>query len=112
MSDSDVSVDRLQLLLRKGKVEEFNTQRKNLSTIDLKGTDFSGLDLRHLDARGLDLSRCRFRQADLRGIDFSKTRLEGATIDGAKISCTCFPKELAPEEINLSLVHGTCLRYR
>lgn len=112
MTSTEVSVDRLHLLLRKGKIEEFNEQRKNLSTIDLSGRDFSGLDLRHLDAHGLDLSRCRFRQADLRGVDFSGARLERATIDGAKISCTCFPKELSPEEITLSLVHGTCLRYR
>lgn len=111
MSNSDPRAERLSLLLSKERIAKFNEERKDLSAVDLSGQDFSGLDLRHLDARGLDLSRCHFRQADLRGIDFSEARLEGATIDGAKISGTCFPKALRPEEITLSLLHGTCMRY-
>ena len=38
--------------------------------------------------------------------------LEGASIAGTKISGTYFPKELSAEEINLSLQHGTRMRYR
>lgn len=111
MSNAELPVERLSLLLQKERIGEFNEERAGFAVVDLSGRDFSGLDLRHLDARGLDLSRCHFRQADLRGIDFSEACLEGATIDGAKISGTCFPRALRPEEISLSLLHGTCMRY-
>lgn len=103
--------DPLYRLLREGRVKDFNERRKLGEKIDLRDCDFRALDLRGLDARGLDLSGCYFRQTDLRGIDFSETRLEGASINAAKISGTLFPKELSPEEITLSLLHGTRLRY-
>lgn len=104
--------DPLYDLLREGHVEEFNRRRQAGETPDLRGTDLSHADLRGLDAAGLDMQDCALRQADLRGIDFRDTPLEGASINGAKISGTYFPKELAAEEINLSLQHGTRMRYR
>ena len=51
-------------------------------------------------------------EADLRGIDFRKARLEGASINAAKISGAYFPVELSAGEIELSLLHGTRMRYR
>lgn len=102
----------LYQLLRDGRVEEFNRRRQQGETCDLRGANLRGLDLRALDPRGLCLGDCYLRQADLRGLDLRDTDLEGASISGAKISGTYFPKALAPEEINLSLLHGTRLRYR
>lgn len=99
-------------LLREGRVKDFNERKKLGEKIDLTNCDFRGLDLRGLDAAGLDLSHCYFRQADLRGVDFSQARLEGASINGARVSGAYFPKELPAEEITLSLVHGTRMRYR
>jgi uncharacterized protein YjbI with pentapeptide repeats len=61
---------------------------------------------------GLDFSDCYFRQSDLRSVDFRKARLEGASINGAKISGAYFPAELTATEIELSLLHGTRMRYR
>lgn len=107
-----ISDDPLYQLLRDGKVQEFNEQRAAGKTPDLSGLDFRGLDLRELDAHGLDLSNGYFRQADLRGVDFSETRLEGASINAAKISGALLPRELDAEEITLSLIHGTRMRYR
>jgi uncharacterized protein YjbI with pentapeptide repeats len=52
------------------------------------------------------------RHADLRGLDLTHTNLEGASINSAKISGTYFPTTLSAEEITLSLIHGTRLRYR
>jgi uncharacterized protein YjbI with pentapeptide repeats len=104
--------DPLYKLLREGRVKDFNDRKKLGEKINLTSCDFRGLDLRGLDAKGLDLSDCYFRQADLRGIDFSETRLEGASINGAHVSGTCFPKELSAEELTLSLLHGTRMRYR
>ena len=107
-----ISDDPLYQLLRDGKVKEFNEQRTAGQTPDFSGLDFRGLDLRGIDAQGLDMSHGYFRQADLRGVDFSETRLEGASINAAKVSGTLVPRELSAEEITLSLLHGTRMRYR
>lgn len=104
--------DPLYLLLRDGDVEAFNTQKKSVEgTIDLSLCDFRGLDLKGLDADNIDFRNAYFRQADLRGIDFSKANMEGASINGAKISGAYFPKEMSANEIELSLIHGTRMRY-
>ena len=103
--------DVLYRLLRDGKIVEFNQQRSHNATLDLINCDFRGVDLRGLDATGLDLTGGYFRQADLRGIDFTQTKMEGASINSAKISGTYFPTELSATEIELSLIHGTRMRY-
>ena len=105
------SSDPLYKLLREGRIKDFNERKKLGENINLRDSDFRGLDLRGLDTSGLDFSGCYFRQADLRGLDFSQARLEGASINAAKISGTLFPKELSAEEITLSLLHGTRMRY-
>lgn len=107
----EIKQDPLYLLLRQGKIEEFNTLKAHGQQTDLTSCDFRGLDLRGLDASGLDFSNSYFRQTDIRGVDFSQSRLEGASIYGAKISGAYFPKELSAEEITLSLLHGTRMRY-
>ena len=61
--------------------------------------------------QGLDFSSAYFRNCDLSGIDFRETNLEGASLLDAKVSGVYFPDELSPEEIRLSLDHGTRLRY-
>ena len=99
-------------MLSHGRVDEFNSLREKGENCGLRGADLCGVDLRGIQVRGLDMRDCRLRHADLRGIDFSETRLEGASLSGAKISGTLFPMELSAEEINLSLLHGTRLRYR
>ncbi len=104
--------DPLYRLLREGKVEAFNAERARGRSCDLTHCDFRGVDLRGLDADGLDLSHSYFRQADLRGVDLSKARLEGASFHGARIAGAYFPPELPAEEILLSLLHGTRVRYR
>jgi len=68
--------------------------------------------LRKLDLGGLDLSNCYFRQADMRGLNLTTCRLEGASLHDANVSGVYFPKELAPEEIELSRAVGTRMRYR
>jgi uncharacterized protein YjbI with pentapeptide repeats len=104
--------DAMYLLLREGCITEFNTRKASGEKVDLRGCDLRGLDLRGLDADGLDFSDCYFRQTDLRSVDFSKARLEGASINGAKISGSYFPPELTASEIELSLLHGSRMRYR
>lgn len=100
-----------QLLLDE-KIKEFNQARSEGKTVDLRGAHLRGRDLRTINADGLDLRDAYLRGADLRGIDFRNTQLEGASICEAKISGCYFPRELAPEEIRLSVEKGTRLRYR
>ena len=113
MSDTpEIKDDPMYQLLRTDNIDEFNARRAKGESCNLRGVDLRSLDLRGLDAAGLDMRDCYFRQTDLRGIDLSSTQLAGASIMGAKISGTFFPPELSAEEINLSLQHGTRLRYR
>jgi uncharacterized protein YjbI with pentapeptide repeats len=112
MSRAKFLDDPMFHLLRHGKIAEFNAQRAAGQNPDLRDADLRGTDLRELDAAGLDLCGCYLRQADLRGLDLSQTRLDGASLFSAKISGALFPRELSAEEINLSLTHGTRMRYR
>ena len=108
----EIKNDELYRLLREGKVKEFNQRKAGGETCDLTGADFRGVDLVGLDADGLDFSNSYFRMANLRGLDLSNANIQGASIHGAQISGVYFPIELEAAEINLSLEHGTRLRYR
>lgn len=107
-----ITSDPMYVLLREGKITEFNVRRHQGETYNLQNVDLRGLDLRGLDADGLDLSDCYLRMADLRGIDFRNANLEGCSIGNAKISGCYFPIELTADEIELSQIHGTRMRYR
>lgn len=107
-----MSDDPMYRLLREGCIKEFNVKRAGGEPVDLTRCDLRGLDLRGLETDGLDFSECYFRQADLRGIDFRNAKLEGASINAAKISGAYFPTELSASEIELSLLHGTRMRYQ
>ena len=105
-----VSADPLYLLLREGRVEEFNRRLKAGERVDLRGCNLRGLDLREIEATGMDFTDCYFRQADLRGLDLRTARLEGASLHAAHISGVYFPAEFAPAEIEMSVRMGTRLR--
>ena len=107
-----IKKDPLYLLLREGNIQEFNARTARGEKTDLSGADFHRVDLRGMDADGLDLSNCYFRSCDLRGLNLSKAKLEGASIHVAQISGVYFPAQLDPEEITLSLLHGTRMRYK
>ena len=104
--------DPMYRLLREGCITEFNVKKASGEKTDLRGCDLRGLDLRGLDADGLDFSDSYFRQSDLRSVDFRNARLEGASINAAKISGAYFPADLTASEIELSLLHGSRMRYR
>ena len=107
-----LSADPLYLLLREGRVEDFNRRKASGERCDLRNCHFRGLDLRALDPTGLDLSGAYLRQADLRGLNLSKTRLEGASLHAAHVSGVLFPAELEATEIEMSVRLGTRMRYR
>ena len=107
-----IKKDPMCVLLRDDKVDEFNKRKNSGDTFDLTFCDLRGLDLRNLEVDGIDFSGCYFRQSDLRGLDFSNSNLEGASINGAKISGCFFPKAISADELNISLHHGTRMRYQ
>lgn len=107
-----LSDDAMYQLLRNGDIDQFNQKKSDGHKCTLNGVDLRGLDLRGIDARGVDFSNSYFRHTDLRGVDFTEANLEGASINGAKISGCLFPNALSAEEITLSLIHGTRMRYR
>jgi len=88
----------------------FNRRKAAGERCDLTHCDLRNLDLRGLDAHGLDFSDTYFRNANLRGIDFSTALPQGASLNAAKISGARFPADLAPDEITLSVEHGTRMR--
>ncbi len=103
--------DPMYRLLRDGDIETFNSEKNKGAKVNLADCDFRSVDLKGLDASGVDFSGCYFRQADLRGIDFSEANLRGASINGSKVSGAYFPKQLTALEVELSLIHGTRMRY-
>lgn len=105
-----ISDDPMYLLLKDRLLDEFNQRKAAGEPCPLAGCDFSGIDLRGLGADGLDLRDACLDDADLRGVDLRGARLDGATLLGARVSGTYFPADLTPEEIELSLRHGTRLR--
>lgn len=105
------SRNELYQLILEEKSEEFNASRDREKACEFKNLGFRSQDLRNVDVEGIDFSGCYFRQADLRGLDMRSCRLEGASIHGAKISGIYFPPQLSPDEILLSLNHGTRMRY-
>jgi len=106
------SKNEMYRLVREERLDEFNALKAEGKVPDLRDHDFRGQDLRQLDATGIDFSGCYFRQADLRGLDLTTCSLEGASIHNARVSGVYFPAALSPQEISMSLVHGTRMRYR
>ena len=106
-----ISSDPMYRMLREGCIKEFNAKKASGDKCALRGCDLRGLDLRGLDADGLDFSDCYFRQSDLRGVDLSKAMMDGASINDCKNSGVLLPKELSASESELSLLHGTRMRY-
>jgi uncharacterized protein YjbI with pentapeptide repeats len=113
MKEGPIHTDNpLFLLLKEDNVGEFNQRRSAGEFVNLEGCHLRGCDLRGLNAEGLSMKNAYLRGADLRGVDFRNAELEGASLAHAKISGSYFSNRLDANEINLSVQHGTRLRYR
>lgn len=110
MSEPITSQDPLYLLLSNEDVAGFNAARERGQECNLRGCNFRGLDLRGMNAEGLDLRDAYFRNANLRGIDFRRTLLEGASLADAQVSGCFFPRNIAADEIVMSVIQGTRMR--
>jgi uncharacterized protein YjbI with pentapeptide repeats len=100
-----------RLLLVDSKFDEFNRLAAEEAP-DLESCDLRGLDLHKVELAKANLRGAYLRYADLRGVDLFYADMDGASIHEAKISGVRFPPSLSPDEIVMSLVHGTRLRAR
>ena len=100
-------------LVQEEKYLQFNDMvEASANPIDLSGAHLRGYDLRKFQLSNANLSGAYLRGSDLRGLDLSQANLEGASLRDAKVSGVLFPKTILPEELMLSLTHGTRLRYQ
>jgi len=112
MAAPQIKDNEMYRLLREGNIDDFNQRKAAGEDCDLSAADFRSVSLVGLNADGLDLSDSYFRMSNLRGVDLRQANMEGASIHGAQISGAYFPADLDAAEIELSLQHGTRLRYR
>ena len=98
-------------LLLAGQMAAFN-DRASSQRPDLENADLRMADLREANLRQANLRGAYLRQADLRGLDLSEANLDGASINEARISGTLFQRDIAADEITLSVWKGTRLRAR
>lgn len=102
---------RALALIQEERFLEFNNLVESLNGyVDLTGAHLRGYDLRKCKLFRADLTGAYMRSADLRSLDLSEAKLNGASIKEARVSGALFPRDLAADEIGLSLVHGTRLR--
>lgn len=93
--------------------ERFNELvAKQGGKVDLTGAHLRAYDLRRYNLSSAVLTGAYMRNADLRGLDLRHAKLDDASLKDAKVSGVRFPDNLPPEEISLSLIHGTRLRHR
>ena len=64
-----------------------------------------------MDVERIDFSNSYFKQTDLRGLNMTTCKLEGSSIQVARISGVYSPNKLSVDEIQLSNMHGTRMRY-
>ena len=100
----------LVLLLRDGKVEEFNHAARQTESVDLSGANLRGVDLRYANLRKADLRNAYCHTTDLRGVDLSEANLEGSSLHRARISGAYFPANVSAEELKMSVDLGTRIR--
>jgi len=102
----------LVLLLRDGRIEEFNHAVGQEDHLDLAGANLRGVDLRSANLRKADLHNAYCHTTDFRGVDLSQANIEGASFHRARISGAYFPSNVSAEELKMSVDLGTRIRLR
>lgn len=99
-------------LIQEEKALEFNNYVESIGgVVDLTNAHLRAYDLRKFNLKNANLSGAYLRASDLRSLDLSGANLEGSSMKEAKVSGVLFPKDVPAQEIMMSLVHGTRLRY-
>ena len=110
MSEPVFPDDPAFLCLRVGDVAGFHRAIADRDVVDFSGVNLRGTDFRSADLTKVVLKDAYLRDSDLRGCDLRHLDLEGASIHCAKVGGAYFPRNVDPEEIQLSVEQGTRLR--
>jgi uncharacterized protein YjbI with pentapeptide repeats len=98
--------------LQDERFDLFNTYVQNQGgAVDLTGAHLRAYDLRKCYLKQANLEGAYLRSSDIRGVDLSEAKLDGASMKDAKVSGVMFPRDLPPEEIMMTLAHGTRIRH-
>src|SRR5438477_12318770 len=100
----------LVLMLRDGKIDEFNQAARQTESVDLSGANLRGLDLRQAHLCKADMTNAYCHTTDLRGVDLSHAIVEGASFHRARISGAYFPSGVSAEELKMSVDLGARIR--
>jgi hypothetical protein len=95
--------------LRVGDVAGFHRYSSE-GIVDLSNADLRGVDLRKADLSNVVLRGAYLKDADLRGQDLRQVDIEGCSIRNAKVGGAYFPYNVRPEEVLMSVSHGTRIR--
>ncbi|MDR2727353.1 MAG: pentapeptide repeat-containing protein [Deltaproteobacteria bacterium] len=92
--------------------EIFNEQVAQGKILHMRNQNLADLDLRGYNLSNMDLSGSYMSGANLSGLDLRGADFSGVSLKNAKVSGCYFPKDLAAEELRLSLEFGTRIRHR
>jgi len=111
--DTIMADERALTLIQEDKHLQFNAYVEQLpdGRVDLSDAHLRSYDLRKFNLSKANLSNAYMRAVDLRGQDLSQCLMNGASLAEAKVSGVAFPVNLSPQEIMMSLQHGTRLRH-
>ena len=96
--------------LRTYDMETFKRLTCETDTIDYSNADLRGCDFRNVDLAKIVILGAYLKEADLRGCDLRRHDLSGCSLHNAKIGGAWFPEQIHPQEIMLSVQHGTRIR--
>ena len=103
--------EKALVLIQEEHIDAFNRYAEaNGGVVDLSNAHLRAYDLRKCKLRKANLTGAYMRASDLRSVDLSEANLDGASIKEAKVSGVSFPRNLSPQELMMSLAHGTRLR--
>jgi len=97
--------------LREGDCVRFQELTQGMDVVDYSFANLGGVDLRKVEMGRMIIQGARLKGADLRGLDLSGHDLDGVSLNNARISGVLFPRNLAADEILMSVEHGTRIRH-
>ena len=81
-----------------------------MKEVDFSGCSLRGVDFRRVDMRRINIQGSYLRGADLRGVDLRAHDLEGCSFHDSIISGSYLPPNVTPDEVIMSIRHGTRIR--
>ncbi|MEE2960073.1 MAG: pentapeptide repeat-containing protein [Myxococcota bacterium] len=97
-------------LLHNHEIDRFHQKIEGMKEVDFSGCSLRGVDFRRVDMRRINIQGSYLRGADLRGVDLRAHDLEGCSFHDSIISGSYLPPNVTPDEVIMSIRHGTRIR--